>query len=75
MPLARPNYEPSPEEIASECEAIRSQWTSAERRRRLDGLADLSTRSGRRTERRKRIRTLVELTPDLAAELNVRRDL
>lgn len=31
------NFEPSPEEIASECKAIRETWTDTERRQRWNG--------------------------------------
>ena len=34
---ARPDYLPSPSQIAKQCRMIRKRWTAAERRRRLVG--------------------------------------
>jgi hypothetical protein len=75
MPLVSSGYDPSPEEIASACAAINRQWSISERNRRLAGPLSLSKGLCLHLERPPRNRPRVELTPDLAAELEVRRDL
>lgn len=37
--MNRPEFLPSPREIAERCESIRRQWSAAERRRRTVGYA------------------------------------
>lgn len=75
MSLFAPTYDPSPEAIARACAALRRGWTPAERNRRRAGPVGLSNRLIRCAERQGPQPVQVELTPALAVDLQVVREL
>jgi hypothetical protein len=73
MPLLPPSYDPSPEEIAAACAALRRGWTTAERNRRSAGPIHPTNGSARRPAPWVLQLPSIELTPALAAALHVLR--
>ena len=73
MALLSHSYDPSPEEIAAGCAALRGAWTIAERKRRRAGPIRPTQGPVRRWADRPLLLTRVELTPGMAAALCVLR--